>query len=178
MIRKLFSRRRSGEGYPLVIAITLCLMLLFLCIGEYFRVFLIAQGVRDAVQQSVIATVNDNYDDVYHSVREGYAAGWFPVGEDDWEESLDTGDIYGNLTSILGLSTDDFGFVKYAGDEVEYTISNLDVTVDNNSLASGESEGYLATASIDLEVPMRFAGKLFPPARMTLVVEAKYVPKF
>ena len=59
----------------MVIAVTLCLLMLFMVIAEYFRVNIIVQGVRDAVQQAVIATVNENYDDVYHSVREGYAAG-------------------------------------------------------------------------------------------------------
>ena len=77
-MRKLLFRSRSGEGYPMVIAVTLCLLMLFMVIAEYFRVNIIVQGVRDAVQQAVIATVNENYDDVYHSVREGYAAGWFP----------------------------------------------------------------------------------------------------
>ena len=80
-MRKRLLRSRSGEGYPMVIAVTLCLLMLFMLISEYFRVNIIVQGVRDAVQQAVIATVNENYDDVYHSVREGYAAGWFPEGD-------------------------------------------------------------------------------------------------
>ena len=50
----------------MVIAVTLCLLMLFMVIAEYFRVNIIVQGVRDAVQQAVIATVNENYDDVYH----------------------------------------------------------------------------------------------------------------
>ena len=79
-MRKRLFRSRSGEGYPMVIAVTLCLLMLFLVIAEYFRVNIIVQGVRDAVQQAVIATVNENYDDVYHSVREGYAAGWPRAG--------------------------------------------------------------------------------------------------
>lgn len=65
-MRKLLFRSRSGEGYPMVIAVTLCLLMLFMVIAEYFRVNIIVQGVRDAVQQAVIATVNENYDDVYH----------------------------------------------------------------------------------------------------------------
>ena len=54
-MRKLLFRSRSGEGYPMVIAVTLCLLLLFMVIAEYFRVNIIVQGVRDAVQQAVIA---------------------------------------------------------------------------------------------------------------------------
>ena len=121
-MRKLLFRSRSGEGYPMVIAVTLCLLMLFMVIAEYFRVNIIVQGVRDAVQQAVIATVNENYDDVYHSVREGYAAGWFPEGDGEWFESIDAGDIYGNLSYILGLTTDGEGYMKYAGNELEYTL--------------------------------------------------------
>ena len=63
-MRKLLFRSRSGEGYPMVIAVTLCLLMLFMVIAEYFRVNNIVQGVRDAVQQAVIATVNENYDEM------------------------------------------------------------------------------------------------------------------
>lgn len=122
-MRKLLFRSRSGEGYPMVIAVTLCLLMLFMLISEYFRVNIIVQGVRDAVQQAVIATVNENYDDVYHSVREGYAAGWFPEGDGEWFESIDAGDIYGNLSYILGLTTDGEGYMKYAGNELEYKVT-------------------------------------------------------
>lgn len=169
---------RSGEGYPMVIAVTLCLLMLFMVIAEYFRVTIIVQGVRDAVQQAVIATVNENYDDVYHSVREGYAAGWFPEEDGEWFESIDTGDIYGNLSALLGLTTDGENYTKYVDDALEYTLSDLSVHISNNGLASGQSEGYLATATLHLEVPISFAGKILPPASLDLRVDAKYVPKF
>lgn len=178
MILKRITHSNSGEGFPMVIAVTLCLLFIFLGISEYFRISIIAQGVRDATQQAVIATINDNYDDVYHSVREGYAAGWTPTEEEGWEESVDTGNVYGNLAAILGLTTSDTSYVKYAGETPEYRLSNLSVSISNNGLASGQSSGFHATASLVLEIPLRFAGKLLPPVQMTLQVNAKYVPKF
>ena len=33
-MRKLLFRSRSGEGYPMVIAVTLCLLMLFMVISE------------------------------------------------------------------------------------------------------------------------------------------------
>ena len=161
----------------MTIAVTLCLLLLFCVIGEYFRVNIIAQGVRDAVQQAIIATINDNYDDVYHSTREGYAAGWSPT-EDDWMESVDEGNVYANLAVVLGLTSDGTNYMSYAGDELEYTLSGLAVTLSNNALASGQSSGYTATATIILEVPMSFAGSRLPPLRMVLRTQAKYIPLF
>lgn len=170
---------RRGDGFPMTIAVTLCLLLIFCGISEYFRVTIIAQGVRDAVQQAVISTINDNYDDVYHAVREGYAAGWFPDNDDSWEESLDTGNIYVQLAATLGLtSTGTDSYSSYAGDKLEYMITNLAVTLSNNGLASGESEGFLADATLVLEVPTGFAGKILPPVQIRLKVQAKYIPKF
>ena len=68
--------------------------------------------------------------------------------------------------------------MKYAGGALEYTLSNLSVRISNNGLASGQSDGYLATATLHLAVPMSFAGKLLPPAQLDLQVDAKYIPKF
>ena len=177
-MRKRLLRSRSGEGYPMVIAVTLCLLMLFMVIAEYFRVNIIVQGVRDAVQQAVIATVNENYDDVYHSVREGYAAGWYPDGTGRWDESVDTGDVYGQLASTLGLENTGSGYQKISNGNVEYTISGLSVELSNNPLSSGQSKGYTAAVEIRLEVPVRFLGNLLPAAEMMLHTEAKYVPVF
>ena len=67
-----FFRRHPGEGTPMILAIVLVLLMLFCTVAEFSRVWIIAQGVKEAAQQAVISTINDNYDDVYHAVREGY----------------------------------------------------------------------------------------------------------
>ena len=175
-MRKLLFRSRSGEGYPMVIAVTLCLLMLFMVIAEYFRVNIIVQGVRDAVQQAVIATVNENYDDVYHSVREGYAAGWFPEGDGEWFESIDAGDIYGNLSYILGLTTDGEGYMKYAGNELEYTLSDLSVRPErrvsrNCYPPSGGPHPLCRTCAAAREPKSAGAGQVYPEV---LVLFASY----
>ena len=151
----------------MILAIVLVLLMLFCAIAEFSRLWIIAQGVKEAAQQAVISTVNDNYDDVYHAVREGYAAGWYPDGTGRWDESIDTGDVYGQLSETLGLENTASGYQKISDGEVE-----------NNSLGSGQSEGYAALVEIHLEVPVRFLGNLLPAASMTLHTEAKYVPLF
>ena len=80
MSKHCFLRRHPGEGTPMILAIVLVLLMLFCTVAEFSRVWIIAQGVKEAAQQAVISTINDNYDDVYHAVREGYAAGWYPDG--------------------------------------------------------------------------------------------------
>src|SRR5574344_135407 len=104
-IRRILFKGERGDGFPLTIASTLCLLLIFCGISEYFRVTIIAQDVRDAVQEAVISTINDNFDDVYHAVREGYAAGYSPTEDGAWEESIDTGNIDAQLAATLGLTS-------------------------------------------------------------------------
>ena len=177
-MRKFLFRSHPGEGTPMILAIVLVLLMLFCLVSEFSRLWIISQGVKEAAQQAVISTVNDNYDEVYHSVREGYAAGWLPDDAGGWDESLDEGNIYGQLARILALDSTGEGYQKIAGGEVEYTISGLSVEVENNALQSGQSEGFTALVEIHLEVPVRFLGNLLPSASMTLHTEAKYVPLF
>ena len=49
-----------GDGFPLTIAVTLALLFIFCGISEYFRVSIIAQGVRDAVQEQSSRTLRSN----------------------------------------------------------------------------------------------------------------------
>lgn len=120
----------------MILAIVLVLLMLFCAVAEFCRIWIIAQGVKEAAQQAVISTVNDNYDDVYHAVREGYAAGWYPDGTGRWDESIDTGDVYGQLSETLGLENAAQGYQKLSGGEVEYTISGLSVELENNGLTA------------------------------------------
>ena len=71
-------------------------------LSEYFRLQIIAAGVREAVEDAIISTVNDNYAGVYHGVREGYSGSYLPAGESDWETAVSESDIYTYLDSTIG----------------------------------------------------------------------------
>ena len=64
---------RKGNMMPLVVAVTICMLIIILGVAEYMRLVITAAGIKDAMESAVISTVNDNYNEVYHSVREGYA---------------------------------------------------------------------------------------------------------
>ena len=90
-------RDRRASSFPMTMGIVLSLIILMCGISEYFRFQVIAAGVREAVEDAVISTVNDNYAGVYHGVREGYSGSYVPFGEGSWEEDLNEGDIYDYL---------------------------------------------------------------------------------
>ena len=162
---------------PLVVAVTICMLIIILGVAEYMRLVITAAGIKDAMESAVISTVNDNYNEVYHSVREGYAAGYEPDGE-SFSPSVDYGDIYSRMCFLLGLEEDGAGYVRINnGGEMEYCLSNLCVYIHNNALGAGGGP-YYADASIRLEVPVRFTGKIITNMSINLKGRAAYTEKF
>lgn len=154
--------------------------MIFTGISEYFRLLIIAQGVRDALQDAVITTVSDNYDDVYHGVREGYSGGYKPTAK-DFEQSLDYGDIYGKIDTVLVTNLQNGYHVKTTSKgETEFKIWDLDVDIQNAPLASSNSasQRFEIDSTIMLEVPVSFCGKLLPNMRIKVKNSAGYTPKF
>ena len=130
-------RDRRASSFPMTIGIVLSLIILMCGISEYFRLQVIAAGVREAVEDAVISTVNDNYAGVYHGVREGYSGSYVPFGEGSWEEDLNEGDIYDYLDETIGTQLSGGRHVKYAdtGTAMEFAIDSLQVTLRNAPLA-------------------------------------------
>lgn len=79
---------------------------------------------------------------------------------------------------LLGLEEDGDGYVRVNnGGEREYRLSNLSVSIPNTALGAGGGS-YYADASIRLEVPVRFAGKIITNMTINLKVRAAYTEKF
>lgn len=171
---------KSGSSFPLMIAVTLSLLLVFCGAMEAFRLTIIASGVKEALQGGIIVTVNDNYANVYHGVREGYSGGYQPMAS-SFEDTVDTGDVYRYMKKVLGLKLENGAYVKYSGGALEYRISGLEVTARNAPFAPDDPEGtqnFEADALIVLEVPVRFAGKTLAPMKMRLKAQAGYSEVF
>lgn len=100
-----------------------------------------------------------------------------PDGE-SFSPSVDYGYIYSRMCFLLGLEEDGAGYVRINnGGEMEYCLSNLCVYIHNNALGAGGGP-YYADASIRLEVPVRFAGKIITNMSINLKVRAAYTEKF
>ena len=91
---------KRGTSFPLTVAVTLFLIIILCGISEYMRLMIITSGVRDAVQSTVISTVNDNYSSVYQGAREGYS-GAYQLSGSSWVSSIDNGNIYERLDQTL-----------------------------------------------------------------------------
>ena len=182
-IRQIIKDRR-GVSFPLVIGVTLALVILLCGLSEYFRLQIIAAGVKEAVEDAIISTVNDNYAGVYHGVREGYSGGYLPDGDTGWETAVSESDIYTYLDSTIGTESRGGRHIKYVGDsggEMEFAVDSLTVTIRNAPLAPSDPQNaqrFEADAVIRLEAPVRFGGRLLPSMHITLKVQAGYIEVF
>ncbi len=178
-LKECFKDKR-GVAFPLVIAVTLSMLLILCGILELLRLNLIALGVKEALQDAIVVVVNDNYANVYHGVREGYSGGYTSDGS-GFEEAVSDGDLYYELDKVLGTHKEGGSHVKYAEGVLEYRIADLEVHIRNAPLAPSNPRGvprFEAEGMITLEVPVRFAGKVFPSMRMKLKVQAGYIEVF
>ena len=167
-------KNKDGNMAIQAVVVVLVLLLIFSVISEYLRLQIIAKGVRDAVQSSVISVATQNYDDVYNGLREGYSGGYALYG-DSWMTQIDEGAVMSELSVLLGLH---FG-QKFTGGEVEYTISDIDVNVINTPFApSGNSDRFEAEVFLTLTVPASFGWDHVPPMVIEMKVNAGYTPKF
>ena len=83
-IRKLVMDKK-GMSYPLTVALVLALLIALCVLAEFFRLSIIAYGVRNALQESVISVATTNYNEVYDGLREGYSGGYFmTAGRKHW----------------------------------------------------------------------------------------------
>mgnify|MGYP003106132822 CR=1 FL=1 len=100
-IRKLVMDKK-GMSYPLTVALVLALLIALCVLAEFFRLSIIAYGVRNALQESVISVATTNYNEVYDGLREGYSGGYFMTG-DCWEETLDYGNASQNFEADVSV---------------------------------------------------------------------------
>jgi hypothetical protein len=136
-----------------------------------------ASGIQDATESAVISVINDNYNEVYHSVREGYAAGYEP-SRGSFRVSVDKGDVYGRLAYLLGLSEEGSVYIwTDRNGETEYSINGLKVQIANNGLASGDGT-YAATVILKVSIPVRFGGRVIAELPITLQVKAAFRERF
>ncbi|MGV8149797.1 MAG: hypothetical protein ACLKAK_08535 [Alkaliphilus sp.] len=167
-------RSKDGNAAILACVIVICLMLLFSVISEYLRLKIIAEGVRSAVQSSVISVAVQNYDELFATLREGYS-GAFKLDGGSWKSRVDEGAVMSSLSDYLLLVNGR----KYSGQRLEYEISNLDLNILNTAFAdTTNSETFKAEVFWNLEVPLSFGWDMLPRLRIQMKVKAGYTARF
>ena len=176
-IKKIF-RDKKAESTPLTIALVLAIILISLAVTEFFRLTIIVQGVRDALQSSVISVATSNYDEVYNGLREGYSGGYELSGS-RWVQTIDYYDVYDKLDETLGTQSSGGYHIKENEEGYEFRLNSLEIDIDNTRLTPGNAnENFEVDVSIDIEIPLSFGWDIVPPLDMEIRTKAAYMPLF
>lgn len=174
-------KKMDNKGNATILSVVVCLsIILVMCvIFEYMQMLIITTGIRNAVESATVSTVIANYDETYSQLREGYSGGYV-YQDTNFVESVDVGNVYTRLDSLLALSDSGDEHTKYRSDgSVEYSISNMRIEMENTDYAQGNSRKNLnATVYIDVKIPVIFGGRKVATLSPTMRVKASYTPKF
>lgn len=167
-------KNKEGNVAIEAVVVILVLLLVFTVVSEYLRLQMIAKGVRDAVQSSVISVATQNYDEIYNGLREGYSGG-YELNGNSWNSKIDNGAVMMELSGLLGLENGE----KSSGDELEYSLKELDVIINNAPFApTNNNQKFESEVWVTLTVPLSFGWDHLPPLSIRLKVNAGYTPKF
>lgn len=178
-VRRLL-RSNQGSMSFFTVAVILCMLITITGIFEWNRLHIIADGTYDAVQRAVTTACTENYDHLYNGVREGYSGGYH-LSDGEWQEDVDEGEVYAKLDSLLGTKAEGDEHIKYSGEQMEFSLSDLDVQMTNTPFAPDDSEHikqFTGVAYVTLKVPLSFGWNALPPMQIPMKVTAGYMAKF
>lgn len=171
-------RDRRGMSTPMTVSLILALLMVLCVVSEFFRLQVIAYGIRNSLQEAVISVATANYNELYSGLREGYSGGYYMDGG-QWEENLDYGDVYSQLDNLLGTAPEGEYHVKWQEEGYEYRLCGLAVRIQNVPFAPGNADrNFEAEVSLQAEIPLSFGWHFLPPVCMTIRTKAAYMPKF
>lgn len=181
-MRKLIKliKDRSGASLVAGAGVACVLFVVSFIAFEALHLYIVELGIRDDVQNAITTACTENYTRLYNGIREGYTGGYKLVGS-NWTEDISTGDVYEQLDSLLGTRVEGSEHVKYNGNQIAYSISDLNVQMTNTPFAPNNSDQetkFTGVAYLTLRVPLGFGWGAVPPMQVQLKIKSGYMAKF
>ncbi len=177
-------KNNEGSGLLWGIILIFVLFMFFSATSEYLRSYVVLNGVRDGLQSIATNIATENYNEIYSSEREGYFGAYKLSNTDKWEEDVDKSSLDSELNKLLGVKKEGSSYVKRysSNNEVEYTLSNLKLKIENPSLAPTDQEVNKKTFTVEITADTELY-KLYDffdsdNIKTKLGAKAGYIPKF
>ena len=160
----------------------LCVLLMLFgvqkVVMESLRVTSIIFKVKDAMNESTVYILNENYDDIYKSIRDGYTGAYKTNDKNNFSDYRDYADVVSRLVDILAVETDGSNFVKVDEDtDYEYyKFYDVSIKLTNTGLKRQDKK-YFVDMYLKLDVPMQFS-KINFPLTLNLHSSAIWYPKY
>ena len=135
----------GASGTYLFAIVLLFVVLLFSAImNKLYAIYTQAERLKETMKEACIYVMTSNWDELFHSVREGYAGAYNYEGE----ELIDPDRVYDIMQEELGTDKLDNAYVKYGADNsIIYKYYNIEMKINNTGFKN-TNDSY----SIDLSL--------------------------
>ena len=176
MLNRLLQWYRNKKGQ---VSIWTCwIFLIIFMIGmitfEFLRISAVCNALERHVQQSILAVVTENYQEIYSGVKKGTAASYsFDETSADFSYLTDEGDVMRFLANDMHLSS--CGTGCYVSQGNDYTIKNLRLSINSDSKVVQGSGVFKIDADFDVTIPFKSVLSSLPEMDKQLHLTARWM---
>lgn len=174
----------KGSMTPYVIVFVLVFMMLMAAVWEYQRIYSVLAQVDQSVISAVEGVAQENWDEIYQGVREGYAGAYTKDKLiDNWKEIINRKRITEQMKEMIDLK-EDVLLLSKVDDQGKLIFSikpdAMQINIINAEFDDKEGKSLVVEAVNQVEVPFMFLGEMFniPSITFTRTTRVHYVPKF
>lgn len=165
---------RKGAILPQFAGILLIFVVIFECGFMYIRASIIAGGVKDAMRNGMSDIITDNSAMCFHGMREGNTGAYTIDAKGTLNDAATTGNLSDRLCRLLNIQNSGGVLVSSDSDgEHEYSISDIDVTVNNHDITKQSDFTVNVSAKLKINMPMSL-----PPIQIPVSTDSQWAEKF
>ena len=154
------SGKYSGGLYIWAIIIIYITIILSILFGKIYTIFLLGERVKETMKEACIYVMTSNWDELYSSIREGYAGAYNFSGE----ELLDEDRVYDIMSTELETTKNNGEYIKYlnnSNEEYVFKYYNIEMNM-NNTGYKNVNDSYNIDLRITFEAPLNILFIKFP----------------
>ena len=134
----------AGGTYILAIVFVFIFLLFSVILNKLYTIYTLTTRVTETMKEACIYVMTSNWDELFHSVREGYAGAYNYEGE----ELIDPDRVYDIMQEELGTEKLDNSYVKYDDNgNISYKYYNIEMKINNTGYKNTQD-----SYSIDLKL--------------------------
>ena len=166
--------QHSGGLYIYAIIIMYVFIIFSILYGKIYTIIILGMRVKETMKEACIYVMTSNWDELFHSVKEGYAGAYNFEGE----ELLDADRVYDIMQKELETEKFEGQYVRYGNNLNEVIFKYYDIEMKiNNTGFKNIDDSYNIDLKLTFEAPIEILTIKFP-IKVDLKNKARWNAKY
>lgn len=162
-----------GSTYIFAVFIIIFFAIFNIVFGKIYMIMLNGQRVKESMKEACLYVMTSNWDELYSSIREGYAGAYNFEGE----ELIDPERVYDIMQKELNTVKRENEYIKYgSNNEVVYKYYNIKMNINNTGFRN-TADSYNIDLSLTYEASINL-NKISYPIIVDLKHKARWRAKY